>query len=183
MANPFIGEVILFGGNYAPKGWMLCQGQLLPIDGNDALFQVIGTTYGGDGRSTLALPNLQGRVPVGQGQGPGLARYTLGEMGGEELHTLTETEMPKHQHSVAVTSSTDKSTDTPGKTVYLADETTSTGGKDIFIYAKAGTPESSTQLAPQAVSTSAGGAGHQNVQPVLAVNYCIAIFGMFPAGG
>lgn len=181
MANepqPFLGEIMMFGGLFAPEGWMYCKGQLLAIDQNNALYTLIGTTFGGDGSTTFALPDLQGRVPIGQGPAPGLPTYTLGEAGGEELHTLNTPEMPTHSHAVAVTSTTsDANTNTPGNTTYIADETLS-GTSGVFIYAPGG-PR--TSLAPQTVSMSPGGTAHPNVQPVLGVAYCIAITGLYPA--
>src|SRR3954452_14925268 len=98
MSEPFIGEIRMFGGNFAPRGWALCNGQLLSIAQNTALFSLLGTTYGGDGQTTFGLPNLQSRIPLNQGQGPGLSNYDLGQAGGEETHTLITTEMPTHNH-------------------------------------------------------------------------------------
>src|SRR5713101_6104362 len=105
MANPFVAEIRMFAGNFAPKGWALCNGQLMPISQNTALFSLLGTTYGGDGKSTFALPNLQGSAPMQQGQGPGLSLRDLGEIGGEQTVTLLQTEMPAHTHGVQASSS------------------------------------------------------------------------------
>src|SRR5216684_312137 len=106
MANPFVAEIRIFAGNFAPKGWALCNGQLMPISQNTALFSLLGTTYGGDGKSTFALPNLQGSAPLQPGQGPGLSLYDLGETGGEQSVTLLQTEMAAHSHSLTVTKTT-----------------------------------------------------------------------------
>src|SRR6478752_7772156 len=110
MSQPFVGEIRMFGGNFAPAGWAFCNGQVLPISENDVLFNLIGTTYGGDGQETFALPNLQSRVPIHMGQGPGLSSYTIGEMGGTETVTLTTNQIPAHNHVPAANNGTGTST-------------------------------------------------------------------------
>lgn len=179
--EPFLGEIMLFAGSTAPNGWMLCNGQLLDIGDNVALYTLLGTTFGGDGTLTFGLPNLQGRIPVGQGQGPA-QQYVFGAFGGEETHTLLVPELPAHSHNVATTSvpSTGKgNTNTPSGTTYLADETL-TGVNNCFVYAppNAGSPAA---LAPLSVMGFGGEGAHDNVQPVLAMNYCIAVAGIFPS--
>jgi microcystin-dependent protein len=168
MGQPFIGEIRMFGGNFAPAGWELCNGQLVPIAENDALFVLIGTTYGGDGESTFALPNLQSRVPVHTGQGPGLGNYTLGEMGGVESVTLTVNQTPVHTH--AFIASTAGGSDNNPSGNLIAD-----GPAQAFIEANP-----NAQLAPQAIAPSGGSQPHENRMPVLGINYIISMFGIFP---
>src|SRR5215470_8847079 len=119
MSGPFVGEIRMFGGNFAPAGWMFCEGQLLPIAENETLFNLIGTTYGGDGQNTFALPDLQGRVTLSVGQGPGLSNYVIGQQGGTETVTLTTPQLPQHQHFVNVITSV-ASGSTPGPQALLA---------------------------------------------------------------
>ena len=170
MADPFVGEIRIFRGNFAPSGWAVCNGQLLPISQNTALFSLLGTSYGGDGRSTFALPNLQGRMPMGPGQGPGLSSRQLGDSGGEATHTLTEAELPAHSHGVKTSVSAD--TGTPAADRYLAP---SSDGASLY--------HSPTKLAPMATSASSptgGSWAHNNQQPGLGVNYIIALQGIYP---
>jgi microcystin-dependent protein len=168
MGQPFVGEIRMFGGTFNPLGWEFCNGQLLPIAENDALFQLIGTTYGGDGQSTFALPNLQSRVPVHQGQGSGLSSYALGEMAGVEAVTLTVNQTPVHTH--AFTASTAGGTDNnPGNNV-IAD-----GPALAFIEANP-----NTAMAAQSIGPVGGSQPHENRMPVLAINYIISLFGIFP---
>lgn len=180
--EPFLGEIMLFAGSTPPNGWMVCNGQLLDISDYDALYTLVGTTYGGDGQITFGLPNLQGRVPVGMGQGP-TQSYVLGQAGGEERHTLIVPELPAHSHNVATTSvpsSAKGNTNTPNVTTYLADETLTGSVSNVFVYAplSSGAP---VALAPLSVMGFGGGGGHENVQPVLAMTYCIAVAGIFPS--
>ena len=163
MAQPYIGEIRMFGGNFAPVGWMFCEGQLLPISENEALFNLIGTTYGGDGQSTFALPDLRGRLPIHQGAG-----VVLAESGGAEQVTLTVSQIPAHTH--ALTASTGPgNANTPGGNVtaesaavqiYYADQPTVTMG--------------------QAISPVGGSQPHSNFQPYLCINFVISLFGIFP---
>jgi len=169
MSDPFLGEVKVFAGNFAPRGWAACDGQLLPISQNTALFSLLGTTYGGNGQSTFALPNLQGRMPIGAGQGPGLSDRQLGEAGGEAAVTLQASEMPRHNHALHGSSSATTGTPVPG--VVLA---ATTGAK---VYRPATNP--TTMAAP--LASSGGGQAHQNQQPYLGVMFIIAMQGIFPS--
>jgi len=165
VSEPFIGEIRAFGFNFAPRGWATCSGQLLSIAQNTALFSLLGTTYGGNGQTTFALPDLRGRVAINQGQGPGLANKTIGEQAGQESHTLTANEMPAHAHAQPA-SNADQSTNRPGNAVPTK------GG----VYAAAG---DGTLLDP---TTQAGGnQPHSIMQPYLVLNYCIALQGIFPS--
>ena len=172
MSEPFIAEVKMFGGNFAPRGYTFCNGQLLPIAQNTALFSLVGTTYGGDGRTTLGLPNLEGRVPMGNGRGPGLTPRRLGEKGGAETVTLSETQMPNHNHSL-MASDEEADRRTPASNRALAE---SVGGS---LYA----PASSTMAAMDARSLPAAGGGgaHNNMQPYLALSFIIALVGQYPS--
>ena len=165
MSEPFIGSIILFAGNFAPRGWAFCNGQLLPIAQNTALFSILGTTYGGNGQTTFALPDLRGRVPLHPGTGPGLSQYTLGQSAGAETITLTSSEMPAHTH-VQPASNGDQTTNRPNAAVPAR------GG----VYA--GTTDGSA-LDP--TSPAGGSQPHSNLQPYLAVNYIIALEGIFPS--
>lgn len=178
MSEPFIAEVRIFAGNFAPRGWAFCNGQLLPISQNTALFSLIGTTYGGDGRSTTALPNLQGRVPMHPGRGPGLTARRLGERVGVETVTLTETQIPSHNHQlrgVADRPDPDPQGSQPGPTKSVS---RSMGGKAF------GTnPAHTADMSSAALSVDGGGQAHENMQPFLAINYIIALQGLFPSRG
>ncbi len=165
MAEPFLGSILLFGGNFAPQGWAMCDGQILPINQNTALFSLLGTTYGGNGVTTFALPDLRGRVPIGFGTGTGLSAYSEGQTGGVESVTLTSGQMPAHQH-LQPASNGDEGTNRPNGAVPAR------GG----VYA---TSSDGSSFAP----TSSVGAGqaHENRQPFLALNYIIALQGIFPS--
>lgn len=172
MADPFVAEIRIFPFNFAPKGWALCDGQLLPISQNTALFSLLGTTYGGDGKSTFALPNLQGSAAMHPGQGSGLSLRDLGEVGGSETVTLQTSEMPFHTHSLR--GSTDPGDNTvPGPTISLAQST------GALAYVNNANPDS--QMAPQALPPAGGGLPHNNMQPYLTFNFCIALQGVFPS--
>ena len=165
MAQPYVGEIRMFGGNFAPAGWMFCEGQLLPISENETLFNLIGTTYGGDGQSTFALPDLRGRIPIHQGNG-----FVLAETGGAEEITLTVNQIPAHSHPMLASSATASQT-TP-QTNVLATPTV------IDAY-RAG--QASSPMAPQSVSTVGGSQPHTNFQPYLCVDFIISLFGIFPS--
>lgn len=165
MAQPYVGEIRMFAGNFAPAGWMFCEGQLLPISENETLFQLIGTTYGGDGESTFALPDLRGRLPLHQGNG-----FILAETGGAEEITLTVNQIPAHSH--AMLASTNQA-DTPNAQNAVA----GTGVISELYYAD--NPD--TNCSPQAISPVGGSQPHTNFQPYLCVNFIISLFGIFPS--
>ena len=167
--QPYLGEIMLFGGNFAPRGWALCNGQLLPINQNQALFSLLGTMYGGNGQTTFALPNLQGRLPIHFGQGPGLTLRTQGEVGGAYAHTLAIFEMPAHAHAARCSSGQGISPDPSARVLARSPSQTPH-------YAAA----ANTTLAPTAISTVGSSQAHSNQQPVTALTYVIALQGVFP---
>lgn len=182
--EPFIGQIQLFGFSFAPVGWALCNGQLLPISQNTALFSLLGTMYGGDGVSTFGLPNLVGRVPIHFGNSLGFGYFTQGQIGGEISHTLITTEMPAHNHvvnSVLKVSSSDAGIHTPADTNSIAAAMDINGDTANSFIASA----PNTQLNNGSIVSSAGITGgsqpHNNMQPYLVVNYCIALQGIFPS--
>jgi microcystin-dependent protein len=170
MSDPFIGEIRLFPYNFSPRGWAFCNGQILSIAQNTALFSLLGTTYGGDGRVNFALPDLRGRAAVSSGQGPGLSAHDLGETGGEESVTLTETQMPSHSHHMAVNGASSGSNNPNNR--YVGRLSGGTG------YAP--TPNDRT-LNRGAITDAGGGQPHENRSPHLTLNYCIALEGIFPS--
>lgn len=172
MAQPFIGEIKVFAGNFAPVGWAMCNGQLISIAENAALFNLLGTTYGGDGTQTFALPNLQGRALVHQGQGPGLSNYVQGQTGGAESVAVAPQQSPSHNHSL-VGNTAGATASNPGPTVAMAAMPT---GEPIY-----GSGASPVSLSPQAVTPAGGGQPHENRQPFLAISYLIALEGIFPS--
>ncbi|MDN5848788.1 MAG: tail fiber protein [Nitrococcus sp.] len=174
MSTPFVGEMRMFGFSRVPAGWLPCNGQLLPISQNQALFSLIGTTYGGDGQTTFAVPDLRGRVPLHAGSGPGLSSRTLGEGGGTENVTLTAAQIGAHSHGFTATTSV-ASVTTPGPTLALG---TLSGDS---MYATDISGAASVTLAPSSISASGGGAPHENLMPTLTVQFCIAAEGIFPA--
>jgi microcystin-dependent protein len=180
MGQFFLGEIQLFGFIFPPKNWALCNGQILSIQQNQALFSLLGTVFGGNGTTTFALPNLQSRVPIGQGTGPGLSPRPLGQITGEEQHTLLPSENPSHSHAVNVISNPTlaNNTDVPGPTQYLAQTTFSGTGIAPLLYATDSAP--TVAMNPAAVGTI-GGAPHNNLMPLLTVNFCIALSGIFPS--
>jgi microcystin-dependent protein len=169
MSNPFVGEIRMFGGNFAPVGWALCQGQLLAISENPTLFNLIGTTYGGDGQNTFALPNLQSRVPIHVGPG-----FAQGQIGGAETVTLTTNQLPVHSHVPLF--STSGQQQSPAGAAALAVATSSQTHLQIY-----STSAPDTQFAPQAVQATGGGQPHDNMIPFLCVNFIISLFGIFPS--
>jgi microcystin-dependent protein len=175
MSDPFIGEIRLFGFPRIPNGWLACAGQSLPISQYDTLYAVIGTTYGGDGVQTFNAPDLRGRAPIGQGAGPSLPTYTLGQIAGEELHTLIEAEMPTHSHAL-MSSTTTATTPTPGTTVHLG---TASAGNLYAPVANAAPYETMAAC----VSSAGGSIGHPNMMPTVVGNYCICFAGIFPSAG
>jgi microcystin-dependent protein len=176
MAQPYVGEIRMFAGNFAPAGWMLCQGQVLPISENEVLFNLIGTTYGGDGQSTFALPDLQSRVPIHMGTGGG-GTYNIGENGGVESVTLTTQQIPSHNHLVTTTAQAGTS-NTPNAN-NIANEGPA-GISNVFSYLPfSGLTQ--VQLNPNTIGTAGGSQPHDNIQPILAINYIISLFGIYPS--
>ncbi len=170
MSEPFVGEIRMFAGNFAPRSWAFCDGQLLAVSQNDALFSLLGTVYGGDGRTTFGLPDMRGRLSVHAGQGPGLSLRTLGARGGAENVTLTTNQMPSHSH--AYQGSTDAgSSNTPAGNVLAG-----RAGDATYIETPA-----STAMAPNSVGNTGGSQSHTNMMPYLCVNYIIALFGIYPS--
>jgi microcystin-dependent protein len=170
VADPFVAEIRIFPFNFAPKGWAWCDGQLMPLSQNTALFSLLGTTYGGDGKSNFALPDLQGRSPMHPGQGPGLSLHDLGETGGAETVTLLESEMPAHTHAARGDAIDVADTNVPSASASLAQ---SSGG--TLYQASA-----NTQLAPEALSPIGGDQPHNNLQPYLTFYFNIALQGVYP---
>ena len=170
MAQPYVGEIRMFAGNFAPAGWMFCEGQLLPISEYETLFNLIGTTYGGDGQSTFALPDLQGRLPIHQGTGPGLSSHVLAETGGAEEITLTVNQIPAHSHPFLATTNPGTTTnpnpnlpaDSPNIGLYIEDVT-------------------AVNLNSQTITSVGGSQPHTNFQPYLCVDFIISLFGIFPS--
>lgn len=170
MAQPYVGEIRMFGGNFAPLGWMFCEGQLLPISEYETLFNLIGNTYGGDGQSTFALPSLQGRVPIHQGTGPGLSTYIVGEAAGVETVTLTTQQIPAHNHALIATA-------TAASTPNPAGALPATGVISELYW---GDPPDATAN-PQALPLVGGNQAHTNMQPYLCVSFIISLYGRFPS--
>src|SRR6267142_4392005 len=170
MADPFVAEIRIFPFNFAPKGWAFCDGQLLPLSQNTALFSLLGTTYGGDGKSTFALPNLQGSAPMHPGQGPGLSLYDLGQQGGSETVTLLFSEMPGHNHTALAHAGNSTQTD-PAAHAW--------SGSDVSKQYNA-TPDANKFMNDRALSLTGGGLPHNNLAPYLVLNFCIALQGIFP---
>ncbi len=171
MSEPFVGEIRMFAGNFAPRGWALCDGQLLAVSQNDALFSLLGTIYGGDGRTTFGLPDMRGRIPVHAGTGPGLTPRRLGEKSGSETHNLTNNQLPGHTHQVQVL-------DIPGD---------SGNPENRHFAASSGTPLAYTNVNPDtdmesnALSSVGGSQAHNNMMPNLCINFIIALFGIYPS--
>jgi microcystin-dependent protein len=165
MAQPYVGEIRMFAGNFAPQGWMFCEGQLLPIAENDTLFALIGTTYGGDGVSTFALPDLRGRIPLHFGNG-----FTQAETGGAETVTLTVNQIPAHTHPFLASINVSQDTSPSNKTVGQS------GSALLYIQ-----DVTDSNLSPQAVSTVGGSQPHDNFQPYLCIDFIISLFGIFPS--
>lgn len=166
MATPFIGEIKMFGGNFAIQNWAFCDGSLLPIDQNDALFSLLGTTYGGNGQTTFALPDLRGRVPIHSGTGPGLSNYVLGQIGGVESVTLTASQIPPHNHNVLAGN---------GATAPIA------GGYLNNASAIYSPPDSTVVMKSSSTAVDGGGnQPHSNLQPFLTINFIISLFGIYP---
>jgi microcystin-dependent protein len=181
MSEPFLSEIKIMSFGFAPKGWALCNGQLLPINQNQALFSLLGTTYGGDGRVNFGLPNLQGRVPVHMGDG-----ILLGQLGGEATHTLSVSEMPQHVHSLMAdgTTGAGSNTNAPAPTgTKVLGQSGGTGGNPVASFGvqlySSGSPNGN--LSPAVMSNNGGSQAHANEQPYLVLNFCIALQGIFPS--
>jgi microcystin-dependent protein len=174
MSQPYVGEIKLFAGSFAPAGWAMCQGQLMPISENDTLFNLIGTMYGGDGQETFGIPDLQGRLPVHAGQGPGISQnYQQGEKAGVESVTLSTQQIPVHNHAVLITQTNQQ---LGPLDAYFATATSSQAGVNAYSDASAAdTPLVNTSLQPVG-----GSQPHENIQPTLGITYIISLFGIFP---
>jgi microcystin-dependent protein len=178
MGQPYVGEIRIFAGNFAPAAWMLCQGQLLPISEFETLFNLIGTTYGGDGQTTFALPDMQSRVPIHMGQGPGLSNFALAQTGGVEQVTLTVQQIPAHTHPAIADGNTATATDptnnypaaTATDTVYTVPNAVGNPQAPVFRNLNAGT-----------LPNQGGSQPHSNIQPFLCVSFIISLFGIFPS--
>jgi microcystin-dependent protein len=175
MSDQFVAEIRIFGGNFAPTGWALCNGQILPISQNTALFSLLGTNYGGDGRTTFALPNLQGMAPLQQGQGAGLSLRDIGESGGEQTITLIDSEMPAHNHAVNAYNAGGDQTN-PANTVWGS---AMVGRQGTNLYKTA--PIAQTQMHFRALNTAGGSQPHNNMPPFLTLTFIIALQGIFPS--
>ncbi|MFC4214702.1 phage tail protein [Pseudophaeobacter arcticus] len=174
MSEPFIAEIRIFAGNFAPRSWAFCNGQLLPISQNTALFSLIGTTYGGDGRTTTALPNLEGRAPMHPGRGPGLTSRRLGEKTGVETVTLTEAQIPNHSHTARARSGAGTAGTAPNPSASI-----SKNGFLDRLYSV--NPSGLTDMASQSVESTGGNQAHNNIQPFLVMNFIIALQGLYPS--
>ena len=173
--DPFVAEIRIFPFNFAPKGWAFCDGQLLPLSQNTALFSLLGTTYGGDGKSTFALPDLQGSAPMHPGQGPGLSLYDLGQLGGVEAVTLLQSEMPIHAHSVGRALADLGNQISPVNSVWAQ----AAAGRGSAALYKDGAPTGKVNI--NSLSVTGSSLPHNNMQPYLTLNFCIALQGVFPA--
>ena len=174
MADPFVAEIRIFPFNFAPKGWAFCDGQILPISQNTALFSLLGTTYGGDGKSTFALPDLQGNAPMHPGQGPGLSLYDLGETGGAESITLLQSEIPVHAHVVGMANIANGDSLTPVNCTW----STVPFGRGFLNTYNPGPP--TAKMLTTLILPTGGNLPHNNMQPYLTLNFCIALQGVFP---
>lgn len=170
MAQPYVGEIRMFAGNFPPNGWMFCEGATLPISENDVLFQLIGTTYGGDGEETFNLPNLASRVPVHMGTSPSGITYQIGEMAGTEQETLTVQQIPSHTHPALATGAGATTRDA----VPNNDFATAAGDAYVQLADNIG-------MSPQAIGPAGGSQPHENTQPFLCINFIISLFGLFPS--
>ncbi len=171
MSDPFVAEIRIFGFNFAPRGWAFCDGQLLPISQNTALFSLLGTTYGGNGKSNFALPNLQGNAPMHWGQGPGLSLHDLGEASGSETVSLIESEIPAHTHNLQA-SAFPAAARVPQNNALARSR-----GDSAY---QSNSSQNLAGMSPQAISTAGGSLPHNNMMPSLTLNFCIAMQGVFP---
>ena len=176
MADPFVAEIRIFPFNFAPKGWAFCDGQLLPISQNTALFSLLGTTYGGDGKTNFALPDMQGNAPMHPGQGPGLSLHDLGETGGSETVTLLESEIPSHPHFMRAHNDDPADAQNPSPTTSIAQSAQG------FAY-QTNTSQNLVTLNQSILAPTGGDQPHNTMQPYLTLNFCIALQGVFPPRG
>nr|WP_293833242.1 tail fiber protein [uncultured Arsenicibacter sp.] len=179
--EPFIGTVCLFAFNIVPRGWAICDGRLLSIAQNQALYTLILTTYGGDGVTTFALPDLRGRVPNGRGQGPGLSDYVMGEVAGQEQVSLLLSNMPQHNHFLVASEGQATTNDPQGS--FLARPTGVLDSGEGTVTVKSYGSQGMTTMNPTAIGMAGGGLPHNNMQPYLTMNYCIALQGIYPSQG
>jgi len=170
MSEPFVGEIRMFAGNFAPRGWAFCDGQLLAVSQNDALFSLLGTVYGGDGRTTFGLPDLRGRIPVHVGQGPGLSERRLGSMGGAENVTLTVNQLPSHEHPMQA------STEIANQSSPQNNVSGQSPSIDLYIESAP-----NADLSTNAIQATGGSQPHPNLMPYLCVHFIIALFGIYPS--
>ncbi|MEM7132583.1 MAG: tail fiber protein [Chloroflexota bacterium] len=170
MSEPFLGEIRMVGFSYAPRGWAFCDGQLLGIAQHESLYSLLGTTYGGDGRTTFAVPDLRGRTPIHKGSSPGGSRYHLGQKGGDETHTLTVDEMGPHRHTFRVSSNTFIARKAIGRVLATTDGALAYRAQD-----------DTATLNADSVAKTGGGRPHNNIQPCTALNFCIALMGIYPS--
>ncbi len=170
MSEPFVGEIRMFAGNFAPRGWAFCDGQLLAVSQNDALFSLLGTIYGGDGRTTFGLPDLRGRIPIHAGSGPGLSPRRLGAKGGEEKVTLTVNQMPSHSHTDRFSTAAPTQNNPEGETLGAS--------PNVRVFR----PQDADQnMASSAITNVGGSRSHTNLQPFLCIHFIIALFGIYPS--
>jgi microcystin-dependent protein len=170
MSEPFVGEIRMFAGNFAPQGWAFCDGQLLAVSQNDALFSLLGTIYGGDGRTTFGLPDLRGRIPVHAGSGPGLSLRTIGQIGGAENVTLTQNQLPAHNHEMAASGDLGSQSNPANNLLARI------SNNDLY----SGDPPDAA-LSSQAIGAAGGSQSHTNLMPYLCINFIIALFGIYPS--
>jgi microcystin-dependent protein len=180
MSDPFVAEIRIFPFNFAPKGWAFCNGQLLPLSQNTALFSLLGTTYGGDGKSNFALPNMQGNVPMFFGQGPGLSLYDEGEVGGGDTVSLLQTEIPSHTHAVNATTGAGTVAD-PNGLMFADGDWSFQGSSGKVQYYSTVAPTS--QMSVNMIGLQGSSFPHNNMMPYLTLNFCIALQGVFPPRG
>ncbi len=171
MSEPFVGEIRMFAGNFAPRGWAFCDGQLLAVSQNDALFSLLGTVYGGDGRTTFGLPEMRGRIPIHQGTGPGLSRHQLGARAGLENETLTTNEMPSHRHDAQASTSAANESSPQGRVLG------SPSNHEIY----APVSGAHVSLVSTTIGDTGGSRSHTNLMPALCINYIIALVGIYPS--
>lgn len=190
MSDPFIGQIVLFGFNFAPRGWATCSGQIMPLSQNVALFSILGTTYGGNGSTTFGLPDLQGCAAIGAGQGPALSEYNIGQTGGTATVDLVTAQMPQHSHAFAVSTDQASAASPAGNLLARAvrpldgGDPQAPGPRQAQANFYSPNPQNTrTALAANAIGPTGGGEAHNNMQPYLALNFCIALLGQFPTRG